>query len=114
MTTILAAPLPDSSLLVPARVRFLVRPSYQPREAALWGVSRRGARLLTADTLEPETPVLLELPGPEPTSRYCQLARVTSAESAGEERHLVQCRFARPLDTQGLSYIHRELALVGP
>ena len=109
MTTMLAAPLADHSLPVPTWVRYLVRPSYQPREAALWGVSRSGARLLAADALEPGTTVLLELPG-----RCCQLARVTSAESAGEEGHFVQCRFARPLDTQGLSLVLGELAHIGP
>jgi hypothetical protein len=112
MTTMLAAPLPDHSLPVPAWVRYLVRPSYQPRQAALWGVSRGGTLLLAADALEPGTTVLLELPGPEPTSRFCQLARVSSAESAGLG-HLVQCRFARPLDARGLSFVHRELALFG-
>jgi hypothetical protein len=112
MTTILTAPLRDHSQPASTWVRYLVRPLYQPREAALWGVSRGGARLLTADALEPGTTVLLELPGPEPTSRRRQLAHVTSAESAGEG-HFVQCRFDKPLDAQGLSFVHRELTLVG-
>jgi hypothetical protein len=94
-------------------VRYLVRPSFQPREAALWDVSRRGARLLAADALEPGMTVLLELPGPESSSPSNQLARVTSAECAGEQGHFVQCRFARPLDTQGLSLILRGLPHVG-
>jgi hypothetical protein len=113
MINILAAPLPDYSLLVPARVRYLVRPSYQPREAALWGVSRRGARLLVADALEPGTTLLLELPGPASMAPCSQLARVTSGEGAGEQGYFVQCRFARPLDSQGLSLILQELAHVG-
>jgi hypothetical protein len=113
MTTMLAAPLLDHSLPVPARVRYLVRPSFQSREAALWGVSRRVARLLTARALEPGTAVLLELSGPESACPCSQLARVTSAERAGEEGYVVQCRFARPLDTPGFSLILRELAQVG-
>src|SRR5215467_7443233 len=109
MTTLLAAPLPDHSLPVCALVRYLVHPSYRQRAAALWGVSRRGARLLTADAPEPGMLVLLELPGPEPAYRHGCLACVTSAERAGEEGYVVQCRFARPLEADRLSLILREI-----
>jgi hypothetical protein len=95
---------------VDASVRYVVRPSYRPRGAALWGLSRRGALLSTDQALEAGTPVLLELPGPQPASRCARLARVTLAESAGAEGYVVQCRFAKPLEPEGLSLILRELA----
>jgi hypothetical protein len=54
---------------VAAHVRYLVRPSYQSRSADLWGLSRQSAGVVADQPLEPGTPVLLELPGPQPGAR---------------------------------------------
>ena len=93
----------------PAWVRYLVRPSYQSRDAALWDLSRRQVRLLADQPVEPGTPVLLELPGPQPGYRRAHLARVASAQPSGAGDYFLQCQFATPLSQRSLILIRREL-----
>ena len=94
-------------------VRYLVRPSHESQEAALWGVTRRRAQLLADQRVEPGTPVLLDLPGPQPGCSRTRLARVASAHPSGAGDYFLYCQFATRLSHRSLLLIRGELGSWG-
>jgi hypothetical protein len=86
----------------PAWVRYVVRPTFHPRRAALLRLSGTAAGLLAPEPVAAGAVVLLQLGSPGTDRLRIRRARVASVEPLGREEHLLDCRFDPPLSAADL------------